>query len=238
MTKSSVQTLLFDLDGTLIKLDMNTFLPHYFRALGSYFAHLIEPKTLAHHILASTDVMINNLDPALTNQEVFMADFLPRLGRPEGEILSIFDDFYTHEFPRLGSSEVTSEAACQAVELAMARGFEVIIATNPVFPMQAIRHRLDWGGLGGYNFKLVTAYERMHFCKPHIQYYREVLELLGRNPEECWMVGNDMEEDMVAAKVGIRTFLVEDFLIDRGKTRLAPVARGRITDLPDFVASL
>ncbi|NLY49780.1 MAG: HAD family hydrolase, partial [Firmicutes bacterium] len=38
MTKSSVQTLLFDLDGTLIKLDMNTFLPHYFRALGSYFA--------------------------------------------------------------------------------------------------------------------------------------------------------------------------------------------------------
>lgn len=236
--RRETKTLLFDLDGTLIKLDMNAFLPRYFKALASRFTHMVEPATLVGNVLASTEAMIANLDPTVTNREAFMRDFLPRMSRAQDEILPILDDFYGHDFAHLAGSEVASPACQRAVELALARGFEVVIATNPVFPLQAIRHRLVWGGFDPDAFHLVTAYEDMHFCKPHVEYYQEILGLLGRSPDECWMIGNDVGEDMVAARLGIKTFLVEDLLIAKDGDIPNPTRRGRMSDLPDFVAAL
>lgn len=232
-----VKTLLFDLDGTLIRLDMAAFLPRYFQALGGYFRHLVDPRALVGHILACTELMVGNRDAGVTNQEAFMQAFLPRLGLPAEQVLPLFDMFYAEEFPRLGGPEVASPPAQQAVQLALAAGLEVVVATNPVFPLQAIHQRLAWGGLDRYPFRLVTAYEGMHFCKPHVEYYQEILALLGREPEECWMVGNDVTEDMVAGRLGIRTFLVEDFLIP-ADGQPAPTRRGSMADLPAFVTEL
>lgn len=232
-----VKTLLFDLDGTLIRLDMAAFLPRYFQALGKRFSRLVDPQALVRHVLACTEIMVGNRDAAVTNREVFMQAFLSRLGLPAAEVLPLLDAFYAEEFPRLGGPEVASPAARQAVELALAAGLEVVVATNPVFPLQAIRHRLAWGGLDQYPFRLVTAYEDMHFCKPHVEYYQEILTFLRHRPEECWMIGNDVGEDMVAGRLGIKTFLVEDFLIPAGG-KAVPTRRGRMADLPAFVAGL
>ncbi|MFW5991589.1 MAG: HAD family hydrolase [Halanaerobiaceae bacterium] len=57
----------------------------------------------------------------------------------------------------------------------------------------------------------------MHYCKPHPGYYREILHKLSLTPEECIMVGNDVQEDMVAGDLGFKTYLVTDYLINRNQ---------------------
>ena len=74
----------------------------------------------------------------------------------------------------------------------------------------------------------------MHFCKPHVQYYEEIADRIGVHPEECLMIGNDTGEDLPASKIGMKTFLVEDMLIDKGSSH-KPDWSGRLPDLFDFV---
>jgi hypothetical protein len=45
------------------------------------------------------------------------------------------------------------------------------------------------------------------------------------------MVGNDMEEDLPASHVGIETYLVTDFLIDRKTGQYTPDHRGSMEEL-------
>ena len=58
------------------------------------------------------------------------------------------------------------------------------------------------------DFEIFTTYENYHFCKPNLNYYKEVVEKLGVKPEECLMVGNDVGEDMVTEELGMKVFLM------------------------------
>jgi len=41
------------------------------------------------------------------------------------------------------------------------------------------------------------------------------MSVLGVEPSQCLMVGNDVEEDMCAADLGLQVHLITDYLIDR-----------------------
>jgi FMN phosphatase YigB (HAD superfamily) len=69
----------------------------------------------------------------------------------------------------------------------------------------------------------------MSACKPHPHYFSTILGLLGRAPEECLMVGDSVDSDMAAGKLGLKTFWV-----NRGKgspSRTACDAQGSLSDL-------
>ncbi|MDK2930171.1 MAG: hypothetical protein PWR07_302 [Bacillota bacterium] len=232
-----IRAILFDLDGTLVHYDFDTFVKEYLVALGAKLANMVEPGLLVRQVMKSTDAMVRNLDPRKTNREVFAEDFFPAIGIPEDVLMPVFDDFYRSDFPqikdRLGIR--AHPAARRMIERLISRGLEVVIATNPVFPLIAIEERMRWGGLEGLPYRLVTSYETMHFCKPNREYYEEVLALIGRTPEECFMVGNDVEEDIIAGTLGMKTYLVEDFLLDRGRAQNHPDFRGTFEELVDFM---
>lgn len=80
------------------------------------------------------------------------------------------------------------------------RGFGVALATNPIFPSVATESRIRWAGLEPEEFALYTTYENTAYCKPNPAYYRDVAQRLGVDPAACLMVGNDVTEDMVAAR--------------------------------------
>lgn len=209
-------TVLFDLDGTLLDLDMDKFLPIYFNALTPRFNHLIKPEEIISQLLASTEVMIMNKDPKLTNQDAFMQEFLARIKIPLTDFSAILGDFYSNDFGKLGYNARQKPLAREVLKCAFSKGLKVVIATNPVFPSEAILHRLKWANIADFPYELVTTYENMHFCKPHLEYYEEILARLGQKPEECLMIGNDVQEDLPARALGIKTFLVKDHLINRG----------------------
>jgi FMN phosphatase YigB (HAD superfamily) len=93
------------------------------------------------------------------------------------------------------------------VDTAFEQGWQVVIATNPLFPRRAIEQRLSWAGLplDRYPFQLIASYESFHFTKPHPAYFAEVLANLGWPTHTVAMVGNSLADDLIpAAELGIQ----------------------------------
>lgn len=233
-----VTTVLFDLDGTLNGIDMDEFLPLYFRALGEYAGDLIEPQRLAREIWKATEMLIHDRSVELTNAEKFRRFFLPDEPALRERLYPRFDRFYAERFGMLRRHAPATPLARSTVDAVRGMGMRVIIATNPVFPETAVRQRLEWAGLGDVSFELVTTLDNMHACKPSLEYFREISDRLGVRPEECLMVGNDRDEDMVAAKLGMRTYWVTDMGIDRGQSGVEPDGKGRLADFVGWLGAL
>jgi FMN phosphatase YigB (HAD superfamily) len=94
------------------------------------------------------------------------------------------------------------------VKLCLELGLKVAIATNPIFPRDAVAERMRWAGIDDLRVHVVTTYEDMHATKPHTAYFSETATMLGVKPTSCVMVGDDRMLDMPAADVGMRTFYV------------------------------
>ncbi|HYF93647.1 MAG TPA: HAD family hydrolase [Symbiobacteriaceae bacterium] len=226
-----LRTILFDLDGTLLPIDTDQFVAQYMKALSAHIGHRVPPARLVEQIMASTYAMIRDTSPERTNAEVFAADFFPKVGWAESELMPVFDEFYRLRFPALRSTcpglpGVAREVVQSAVDL----GYDIALTTNPLFPREAIEERMRWIGVLDMPWRLITTYEVMHACKPQPAYYREVLTMLDRQPEECLVVGNDVEEDGAAAKLGIPVFFVTDYLISRNGTPLPPDSSGTLAE--------
>ena len=205
------KTLLFDLDGTLIENSMETFLPPYFSALTKKLTDLVPPERLIEQQTASTRVMAANNDPTRTNAQVFAADFFPKIGVPQEKLMPLLDDFYAHEYCDLQVFTKPVEAAQNVLARAFERRHPVVIATAPLFPIGALKQRLKWGGLGDFPFTLITDFETMHACKPNPAYYREIAAGTKVEPQDCVMIGNDVQMDILPSRrAGMKTFWITD----------------------------
>lgn len=230
-----IKHLLFDLDGTLLPIDLTFFFENYLATLSAKFTGVIAEEEFKAKLLASTMAMVKNEDPALTNEEVFWQDFPARIGFPRSFLEPVFLDFYHHEYRLLRKNLPPSGPVRALLTSAFGQGYSVTIATNPIFPRYALEERLAWINCHDFPYRLITSMERMHFCKPNPGYYREILDLLGAKAEECLMIGNDMEEDMVAGLLGLKTCLVTDRLINRGKIKIKPDYTCRLVELPQII---
>ncbi|MGC8857139.1 MAG: HAD family hydrolase, partial [Anaerolineae bacterium] len=204
-------TLLLDLDDTLLDTNMEAFVPAYFQALASHLSSLVSPEAMLPALMAGTRQMMVSEDPARTLQQVFDAEFFPRLGIERQALKDAIEDFYDQVFPTLGTLTRPRPEAVELVEWAFSRGYRVAIATDPFFPLKATQHRLRFAGLPPekYPFALVSAYETFHFTKSHAAYFAEVLGRLGWPEGPVLMVGNDAERDLApASRLGLATFWV------------------------------
>jgi FMN phosphatase YigB (HAD superfamily) len=229
-----LQAVLFDLDGTLLGNDLDVFMPRYFERISAAVSHLMPPREFINHLLAATRVMLAN-DGRDTNEEVFAAAFYPVLGHPRDEMEPIFMDFYEHEFPALQEHTSCKPEARAAVQVAFELGYDVVIATNPLFPEIAIRQRLAWAGIDDFPYALVTSYENSRACKPNLLYFQNILDAIGRPPEAALVVGNE-PWDLVAAGLGCPTYLVVDGnLVPSRPGTPEPTYRGTLGELPGLL---
>ena len=193
-----LKAILLDLDGTLLGNSMELFVPAYLEALGGFLSGHVPPRRLVNELLNATRVMAANDGTGPTNEELFASAFYPAVGRERARLEPVIRRFYAEEFPKLRPLTRPVPEAPRLVEWAFGRGLQVAIATNPLFPRTAIEQRLEWAGVGvqRFSYALVTTYEAMHACKPHPAYYREIFRLLGREPQECLMAGDDWGADI------------------------------------------
>ena len=63
-------------------------------------------------------------------------------------------------------------------------------------------------------------------------------KVLGKLPHQCMMVGNDVEEDMVASRLGIKTYLITDHLINSRNNPIICDYQGTYEDFYSFVCKL
>lgn len=208
--KRMTLTVLFDLDDTLLENDIERFVPEYLKALGKRL-DMVPFEKMAQELMAGTAKMAVKSCPRDTLEEVFTAHFYPAIGVAQADVKDIVTDFYINDFPALQYLTQPRPEAMRLVEYCFQQGFEVVIATNPLFPRQATLHRLAWAGLPveRYPFALVSTYEDFHFAKPNLAYFTEVLAQTGWNSRRAVMVGNDLEMDLkAAAALGMPTYLV------------------------------
>jgi FMN phosphatase YigB (HAD superfamily) len=205
-----ITTLLFDLDDTLLGNSMETFLPGYFGQLVRHFElGVTEAKRLVSAVYGGTSAMVANMDPTSALLGVFYDTFYPAVGWEPAAYTPRFDEFYRTSFPKLQPLTQTRPAARAVMEWAFGAGYQVAIATSPLFPLRAIQERLRWAGVADFPYAAITAIETSHFTKPHPEYFAEVLARLGVRPAEALVVGNDWEADLKpAAKLGLPHFWV------------------------------
>ncbi len=229
-----MQAIFFDLDGTLLDLDINEFFPRYLKKLSQNLADLMEPEKFVDHLLFSTKAMLENTNPEKTNKEVFMETFFAPEGLEVEEFYPRFEKFYQNDFPLLNTGYGPVPGAHEALEVAMKKGFDIVLATNPLFPREAVLERMRWAKIDDFPFALISTYEHMHFCKPNPQYFGEILNRLDLSPEKTLMVGNDPLEDLIAGKLGIKTFLAEDYIVER-KEQLPADYTGKLQDVVSII---
>lgn len=217
MLSEKITTVLFDLDGTLLPMDIDTFTNAYFAELAKKAAGYgyTDEKALVAAVWKGTKAMVQN-DGSVPNSERFWTVFAGEMGEDALGLRPHFDAFYANEFDRVKTSVGENPLAHKVVDTLKRRGYEVVLATNPIFPLVGVQTRLAWLGLSAEDFSLVTSYENCTFCKPNPEYYHEILNKIGKAPEECLMVGNDTAEDLAAMTVGLDCCLITDCMIHRG----------------------
>lgn len=186
------QAILFDLDGTLLPMDLDQFTEGYFHLLAQTAApYGYREETLVPALWKGVGAMVKNQGNR-SNCEAFWETFAQVLGPQVYDHIPIFDAFYATEFQKARSFTGPNPRASQAVALARRKAERVILATNPLFPPAGVRTRLSWVRLRPEDFDWVTDYENSSACKPNPAYYWEILNRMHLEPSCCLMVGNDV----------------------------------------------
>lgn len=228
-------TVLFDLDGTLLPMDNDSFTKGYFKILAAKLVpHGYEPRQLVDAIWAGTAAMVKN-DGSQSNEAVFWKKFADIYGEKVLADKKLFDEFYENDFCAAKGLCGMNPKAAISVQAIKKMSLQVALATNPIFPAVATESRIRWAGLEPEDFTLYTTYENIGYCKPNPQYYMEIIKRLDIMPEQCLMVGNDVTEDMIAEKIGMNVFLLTDCLINKGGDDIDQYRRGSFDQLLDYI---
>ena len=234
----SIKVVLFDLDGTLLPMDQDVFVKAYFKGIAAKLApYGYEPKALIDAIWSGTIEMIKN-DGRITNEEAFWDYFASIYGEKSLADMPLFEKFYIENFDAVKEVCGYNPVAAETVEKLKKDGIRVALATNPIFPSIATEKRMRWAGLKPEDFEFFTTYENSKYCKPNLCYYKELLKQLGAKPEECLMVGNDVGDDMVAEDLGMKVFLLTDYLINKTDKEISNYHNGGFSELLQFINDL
>jgi FMN phosphatase YigB (HAD superfamily) len=206
-----LKAVLFDLDNTLIFYDEMKFAAMFFPGAAVHFADLISQDKFAERLMAAT-LRAQKNDGSMINRELFVGEFIKGTSLTPEEVWKRFEQYYDHDFDNVKQMVHAPGNARQVLQSVQDRNLKVVIATNPILPLNAQLKRLSWAGLDGFSFALVTHIENMSFCKPQLGYYRQVCSLIGEKPENCLMVGDDPANDMVVARIGMNTYQTVDSL--------------------------
>lgn len=206
--------ILFDLDGTLLPMDTDHFMKLYSEAVTKAFADFDAPEELFMKVMASVKHTVMDKTKK-KNFDKFFDHFSTLVTEDVNTYIEHFNAFYEAGFEEVKAATRQSQAMLEAVKILREKGYKLYIATNPIFPMLANEKRIEWAGLDQNHFEYVSCFENNHYCKPHLEFFEEVLESNNLDPDQVLMVGNDAQEDLAIKALGVKTYLITDHLIDR-----------------------
>jgi FMN phosphatase YigB (HAD superfamily) len=233
-----LKTVLFDLDGTLVamrprRIELMFALRAFWRFRG-----VVRPWRLGS-LMREAIIAMRSHRSERTNFRVFIETLAARTGRPFEDLESRVRTLTDRDFGRLAASFYPIPGARETVVKAHELGFRIVLATDPVFPLSAVKLRMGWGSVLDLPWDHVTTSETMTRCKPDPDYYLEVVRRVGCRPEECLMIGNDARMDLPAREAGLLTYLVDhpwsEGVDEAFALGLAPHLSGTFADLRRFL---
>jgi FMN phosphatase YigB (HAD superfamily) len=204
--KTPIKNLLLDLDGTLIH--SGNFLVHL-EFIGRILPLMRHERgwRAAWNGLKEGQDALKLKSRERTNHERLISIFEKHLGLPREEAEKKLFKALLEVFPKLKSHFGKIPGAAKFIEWAKPH-YSLTLATNPVWPIELNHMRMRWGGINPDDFKSITTSDRMHACKPDLEYYQEVLEQEKFRAEDCLLIGNERKMDLPATRAGIAVFLI------------------------------
>ncbi|NYB73673.1 HAD family hydrolase [Sedimentibacter hydroxybenzoicus DSM 7310] len=229
--KEKINTILFDLDGTLLPIYQDEFIKSYFSRLAARILPMgFEKDAFVKAIMAGMEAMIDN-DGTRTNAEAFWEIFERLLNVDREQLMDMFLDFYKNEFDEVKEIVTERISRREMIDNLRERGYTLVLATNPMFPIEAVATRLAWIQLSPEDFSLVTTFDNCRYCKPSVEYFQDILSKLNKKAEECIMIGNNTLEDMICEKIGIKAGLVTNNLENKNNYDINQFAHGTIEEV-------
>lgn len=232
---SHIRAVLFDLDGTLLQVEMTDFIPRYVDGLAEGFTDLVSTKKFKKIFLDGIRELIAGPADGATNEERLVAFLEKNFSLSLEDFRLRLEPFREQGLELLEEMVTGIPSAREAVEFCRSRGMKLVLATNPVFPLFMIDARRRWSGLDDTWFDHVTSYENSCYCKPSLAYFEEVAEKIAVPTEQCLMIGNDSSHDLAAMGTGMTTYLVDTYLIERPGRRWPSDYRGNHDELLEFL---
>lgn len=237
MPKRAYKAVFFDLDGTLLPVDMDGFLKAYFVALGKFAAaHGYDPEAFSTALNKGVRAMIT--EEGGRNDERFWRTFTSLMNEDRAVLEELMQDFYENAFDELGSLITPVPESAKVVQTLCEKGYRLYLTTMPLFPRIAVEKRVQWAGCDPDDFERITTYDNSTSTKPHLEYYQENIDAIGLAPEDVLMVGNNTREDLAAMQLGLDGYLVTDWLLDPDGYDIDQVKHGSMADFLRFVEEL
>jgi len=238
MEHPAYNAVFFDLDGTLLPMELDAFLGSYFAELSRAAAEYgFEAEPFSQAVGASVRAMTRHGGDRL-NSDAFWASLDECLGGAGSAERAFFDEFYRDGFGCLGDSVVPDPAAARAVETLHAKGYPLYLTTMPLFPRAAVEWRLRWAGIDPAAFDRMTCYDNSTSTKPHLDYYRQNLAIADVPAPSVLMVGNNTREDLACLDVGMDAYLVTDYLLNPNGFDIETVRHGSMLEFAAFADEL
>lgn len=214
MASRTYRAIFFDLDGTLLPMELDEFLGAYFEAIAKFVATRgLDAASFSAGLKAGIGAMAAH-DDERTNFDAFWEAFFSHADRDAAAWNELLAGFYEHDFGAIGAGVVSNPAVVRAIETLAAKGYPLVLATMPMFPRRAVEWRLSWAGVDAARFARITSFENSTSVKPKLAYYAENVAACGLAGEDVLMVGNNTVEDLAIQGLGADAFLVTDHLLD------------------------
>lgn len=214
MASPSYRAIFFDLDGTLLPMELDEFLGAYFESIARFVAkHGLDAASFSAGLKAGIGAMAAH-DDDRTNFDAFWESFFQHAVRDAANWDELLGGYYEHDFGAIGEGFAPNPAAARAIEALAAKGYPLVLATMPMFPRRAVEWRLAWAGVDASRFARITSYENSTSVKPKLAYYAENVAACGLAGTDVLMVGNNTVEDLAIQGLGADAFLVTDHLLD------------------------
>lgn len=210
-----IKAIFFDLDGTLLRMSLDSFRNHYFQILveKGYQLGFKDKQKFGECMFAGIKRMTDN-DGSKLNEEVFWDCFAEYFGKDSLIYKKDFDAFYKDEFTCLKEYAEENKYAKDIINFIKSKNLMTVLATNPYFPVSGQETRINFIPLSYSDFDYVTAYSNSTYCKPNVKYFKEVMNKLSLKSDEIIYFGNDVKEDFLpATSLGIKTYLVKGYIL-------------------------
>ncbi len=206
--------IFIDLDETLLKSKPGK--QFHFAVLSGIYFHLAKKfgYIKSFHIGKSLilSMLKNKKNSGFTNFEQMIQKGFELTQIPKEEFRNFLNIYYDDCFPKAFWSVepvLNTKDALDSLKI----NYKLALVTNPIWPERSVKKRLEWAGIDPNVFSFITHSEKMHSCKPDLEYYEECLYLAGcTKPESVLMIGDSVSKDLPAQRLGIDVKLLTSSL--------------------------
>lgn len=234
----------FDLDGTLLPMDIDEFMKAYLTSIAGFVASRgIDPERFMRAFKVGTRAMATHVD-GKTNEEAYWEAFNAEYAA-QGADASACDEaravagaFYEEAFAEVGAGFTGHPSVPRILSKLKEKGYPLLLTTMPMFPRRAVEHRLSWAGADASAFARITTYSNSRSVKPRQSYFAENLAAMGLSGRDVLMIGNNTQEDLAFMGLGADAYLVTNWILDPVGFDLSAVKHGSIEELEAWVEML